>query len=270
MTDEAALLEDVAAAQRGDRGALERVVRAIQDRIFHRAVRMLGHPEDARDASQEVLVRVVTKLGSFRGDSRFTTWVYRVATNALLDTRKALRRRESTFDELGPALDAAVAAWSPRPVPEDKLVLDEAKQVCTQGMLLCLDRSHRLAYILGEILELPGDEAAAILDITPAAYRKRLSRAREDMEAFLGGRCGLSNPGVACRCHKLLPAAVAGGLVDPKRLAMATLPVSRADRLPLDIEQARTAAEVFRGLPEYASIDDFGAQLRDLLDGDRN
>jgi len=124
------------------------------------------------------------------------------------------------------------------------------------------------------ILELPGDEAAAILDITPditpAAYRKRLSRAREDMEAFLGGRCGLGNPGAACRCHKLLPAATAAGLVDPKRLTPAALPVSRADRLPLDIERARTAAEVFRSLPTHASLDDFGPQLRDILDGDPN
>ena len=149
-------------------------------------------------------------------------------------------------------------------------MLDEAKQVCTQGMLLCLDRPHRLAYILGEILELAGDEAAAILDITPAAYRKRLSRARADMEAFLAGRCGLANPDVTCRCHKLLPAAVAQGLVDPKRLVLATLPVSRADRLPIDIERARTAAEVFRSLAAYASTEDFGTQLREILDGDRN
>jgi len=205
--DETTLQGDVAAARRGDRDALERVVRAIQDPIYHLAMRMLGHPDDARDASQEVLVRVV---------------------------------------------------------------LDEAKQVCTQGMLLCLDRPHRLAYILGEILELSGEDAAAVLAITPAAYRKRLSRAREDMEAFLGGRCGLANPGVACRCHKLAPAAIASGLIDPARLALAKLPVRRVDRLSVDIERVRTAAEVFRSLPEYASSKGFAAQLRHLLDPGAN
>src|SRR5213075_3151663 len=129
---------------------------------------------------------------------------------------------------------------------------------------------HRIAYILGEILELAGDEAAAILDITPAAFRKRLSRARDDMEAFLGGRCGLGNPDHPCRCHKLAPAAVAGGLVDPKRLALSRLPVQRADQLRIDIERVRSAAEVFRSLPAYASSDDFAAQLRDVLLGDTN
>src|SRR5262245_1976161 len=95
-------LDDVRAAQRGDRQALERVVRAIQDDVFHLAVRVLGDPEEARDASQEVLVRVVTRLGSFRGESRFRTWVYRVATNALLDVREGLRRPVRRFEELGP------------------------------------------------------------------------------------------------------------------------------------------------------------------------
>ncbi|HXU06794.1 MAG TPA: sigma-70 family RNA polymerase sigma factor [Polyangia bacterium] len=117
-------------AQRGDRGALEDVVRAAQDDVFHLALRMLGDPEDARDACQEVLVRIVTKLGSFRGESQFRTWVYSVATHALLNFRKEMRR---------------------------------PRRRSTRGMLLCLDRPHRLAYILGEILELPGEEAAAIL-----------------------------------------------------------------------------------------------------------
>ena len=268
MTDESTLDDDVAAAQSGDREALARVVRAIQDRVYNVAVRMLGHPEDARDACQEILVKIVTKLGSFQGESRFTTWVYRVATNALLDTRKSLRRRESTFDELGPTLDAAAAAWLPTQHAEHRAVIEEAKQICTQGMLLCLDRPHRLAYILGEILELTGDEAAKILDITPAAFRKRLSRAREDMEAFLGGRCGLANPDAACRCHKLVPAAVAAGLVVRERLTLAKLPVVREDQLRLDIERLRSAAEVFRSLPLYAADEDFAARMRELLSAD--
>jgi RNA polymerase sigma factor (sigma-70 family) len=91
-------------AQRGDRGALEDVVRAAQDDVFHLALRMLGDPEDARDACQEVLVRIVTKLGSFRGESQFRTWVYSVATHALLNFRKEMRRPETSFDEGDAAL----------------------------------------------------------------------------------------------------------------------------------------------------------------------
>jgi len=264
------LLLLVEQAQQGDRRSLELVVRSVQDDVFHLALRTLGDPADARDACQEVLVRVVTKLGSFRGDSEFRTWVYSVATHALLNFRRDLRRPETTFDELGTNLDAAVAAsaGAPPPSPVDDAVLNEAKLVCTQGMLLCLDRPHRLAYILGEILELPGEEAAAILSIQPATFRKRLSRAREQMEAFLAKRCGFADPANACRCTKLLPVAVAAGIVDPEHLRLRLLPVREADRLRLDIEQARTAAEIFRSLPTYGSPEDFTAFVRKTLSAD--
>ena len=130
------------------------------------------------------------------------------------------------------------------------------------------DRPHRLAYILGEILELPGEEAAAILSIQPAAFRKRLSRAREEMETFLLGRCGLANPKNACRCAKLLPVALAAGIVDPNRLRLRLLPIREADRLRIDIDEARTATEVFRSLPTYGSPQDFTAFVRSILTTD--
>jgi RNA polymerase sigma factor (sigma-70 family) len=255
---------DVTAAQGGDRDALERVVRAIQDDVFHLALRMIGDADAARDAAQEALVRIVTKLGSFRGESKFTTWAFRVATNALLDARESRYRREQSFDQLGTALDAAVATAGPA-TGETSRLLDEAKYVCTQGMLLCLDRAHRLAFILGEILELSGDEAAAILEISHAAFRKRLSRARDDMQAFLGKRCGFADPANACRCEKLLPVAVAQGLIDPDRLTLGALPTRKRDELHASVEQLRTAVEIFRSLPSYAVDADLAQKICAML-----
>ncbi|MFO0633237.1 MAG: RNA polymerase sigma factor [Nannocystaceae bacterium] len=268
MTESKNVEAMVARAQAGDRDALAEVVRAMQDRVFHLALRMLGSAEDARDASQEILVRMVTKLGSFRGESSFTTWVHRLAVHALINTKVSLRRRESHFDELGESLDAAVAASAGMTLaPEHAALIDEAKQVCVQGMLLCLDRPHRVAYILGEILELGGDEAAAILEISHAAYRKRLSRARADMDAFFAGHCGLANPDNACRCRRLLPLAIAGGIVDPAAPPFARLPVVREDRLRVDIERLRSGAEIVRGLPQHGSPEDFALGIRTLLRG---
>src|SRR5215471_13815103 len=105
------LEELVRAAQGGDGAALEQVVRAVQDDVFGLAMRMLGHPDDARDAAQEVLIRVVTKLSSFHGDSRFRTWVYRVAANGILNFRTELRTPERSFEEAGAQLDAALDAF---------------------------------------------------------------------------------------------------------------------------------------------------------------
>ncbi len=75
-------------AQQGDQEALEEIVRQIQDRVHHLAMRMLVNPEDALEATQEILILVITKLSTFRGDSAFQTWVYRVAANYLLSEKK--------------------------------------------------------------------------------------------------------------------------------------------------------------------------------------
>jgi RNA polymerase sigma factor (sigma-70 family) len=267
--DDAALHQLVANAQAGDGVAVEEVVRAIQDDVFDLALRMLGDADDARDASQEVLVRIVTKLGSFRGESAFRTWVYRVAANALLSFRGELRRKEISFDEAAAQLDAAIehARQAPAapPDPAHSALVNEVKLACAHGMLLCLDRPHRLAYILGAILDLPGEEAAAVLEISAVAFRKRLSRAREEMEAFLRANCGLADPANACRCTKLLPTALAAGVVDPGRLVLKRLPTREVDRLQIDVQRVRTAVEVFRSLPKYAAPQDFAGALRALL-----
>lgn len=264
--DHTQLDELVRQAQSGDATALEQVVRAVQDEVFDLALRMLGEPTDARDASQEVLVRIVTKLGSFRGESQFRTWVYRVAANALLNFRGEIRRKETSFQEAEEQLQGAIAAaGNAPPSAADDTLLNEVKLVCAHGMLLNLDRPHRIAYVLGEILELAGEQGAAVLEISPVAFRKRLSRAREDMGAFLKRNCGIADPANACRCTKLLPLARAAGLVDPDRLVMTRLPTRESDRLHRDVEKIRTAAEIFRSLPKYASPTDFATSLRALL-----
>jgi RNA polymerase sigma factor (sigma-70 family) len=264
------LEELVRAAQGGDGTALEQVVREVQDDVFGLAFRMLGHADDARDAAQEVLIRVTTKLSTFQGGSRFRTWVYRVAANGILNFRTALRTPERSFDEAGAQLDAALDVYeaAPSTEPDRDILVNEVKVACTHGMLLCLDRPHRLAYVFGEILEFSGDDAAAILELSPAAFRKRLSRAREEMERFLRKHCGLADPTNRCRCAKLVSTAVAAGVVDPRRLVLGSMKAKQADRLRLDIEEIRSAAEVFRSLPSFAAPTDFAAKLRTWLTGD--
>ena len=103
----------VAEARGGSRDSLERLVVEIQRPVYNLARRMLWHPEDARDASQEILVRVVTHLSAFRGDSRFLTWVYRIAANYLISARQSrVEVQGLTFDEF--AADLADGLWTCR------------------------------------------------------------------------------------------------------------------------------------------------------------
>ena len=98
-------------AKAGDKHALEALILKIQDRIYGLSVRMLFYPADAEDATQEILIKVITRLDSFHGESAFTTWVYSIASNHLLSIRK--KRAENndwTFEEYGNLIDKNVSA----------------------------------------------------------------------------------------------------------------------------------------------------------------
>jgi RNA polymerase sigma factor (sigma-70 family) len=258
MDDEKQLIER---AQKGDRAAMERVLADASTLIYRLAVRMLGDPADAQDASQEILMRVASGLGSFRGDSAFRTWVYRVASNQLLTARRR-RAEEATksFDELAGFLDAGIAA--DLPAIEDQALVREAKLTCNARMLLCLDRDHRLAYILGEILDLSSEEGAEILEISSDAFRKRLSRARERMDEFVTARCGLVDSKHPCRCGKVAALAVDVGKLSLTQLRWAHHAVNPRAK---EIDQLVDAVALFRSNPDYAAPETLARGVRELL-----
>ena len=270
-------LEDlVRQARGGDRDSLERLVSAIQDRIYGLALRMLWHPEDARDATQEILVRIVTRLGTYRGESSFSTWAHRVAANYLLTARKSrVEQQALTFQRFGEDLEDGLSDASAVPATgETALLLEEVKVGCTLGMLTCLDRAHRLAYILGEIMELEHGEAAAALQIAPAAHRKRLSRARERINALMLARCGLVRKENACRCRRRVATAIGLGRLDPQRLLFASS-LEQARQFPQvlaeirRLEEARRAAALYRSHGDAEPSRSFVVWLRELVTGTR-
>jgi RNA polymerase sigma factor (sigma-70 family) len=273
MSGELASLEDLAArAVQGDPRAVEDLVRATRDDVYNLAMRMLGHPADAEDATQEILVKVVTRLGSFRGESSLRTWVWRVAANHLLSVKRGRREPQHvSFEGMEEMLGAGVAAGMPPPDgPEQKILEEEVKLGCTQMMLACLDREHRLAFILGDIFDLTGEEGGRVLEIEPAAFRKRLSRARQRMRAFMQRTCGLVSEEAACRCTLQIGPSVHAGLLDPGRLVYTAHPVRalsdpRVRKQYAVIEGAHRSTAVFRSHPEYAAPEGLLERLREMI-----
>lgn len=264
----------VVRARKGDRKALEAVVRAIQPEVYALALRFLWQPQDAEDATQEVLIRIISAIKGFHGNSRFRTWVYRVACNKLLTLRKqGMEQRSMSFDEFGEDLAQGLSdnCGSSPDDADRRLLLEEVKIGCTSAMLMCLDRNHRLAYILGEIVELDHVEAAEVLEVNPTAFRKRLSRARESISSFMMSRCGLANPANACRCRRRVASAVKQGRVDPDNLIFATSS-GRAKQFPQvlikirQLEETRRAAALYRSHPTPKPSKAFIAWLKSLAD----
>jgi len=264
----------VAAAKKGDCKALEALVCAVQKDVYNLAVRFLWHSQDAEDVTQEILIRVITGLAGFEGKSSFRTWVYRVASNTMLTQgKKRMEQAALSFDEFGEALADGLsdAPLTANDNVAGELLLEEVKIGCTHAMLLCLDRDHRFAYILGEILDLNHVEGAEILDITPAAFRKRLSRANDRITSFMTAHCGMIEPSNPCRCKLRVNCAVERGYVQPKELCFAnSLP--QAKRFPevlhtiRQLEDSRRVAALYRSHPELEPSTPFTVWLAKLLD----
>src|SRR5438094_7810054 len=210
-------------AKEGERSPLEELVRRHQPWIYNIAVRMLAHQQDAEDATQEILIKAVTRLSSFEGRSSFRTWLYRLVVNHILNMRRGRAERPITFSEYGRGLDGTPDLDLPDSAsgPDVRLLVDEARIGCTSAMLLCLDREQRLIYVLGEILSVTDTVGAELLEMSPDNFRQRLARARRDLHSFINDKCGLVNKANPCRCAKKTRGFIEAGYVDPTHLLFA-------------------------------------------------
>lgn len=267
------------AATRGDLGALDTLLAAVQPGLYNLAVRMLGNRDDAAEATQEILLKLVTHLGSFRGESAFATWAWRVARNHLLTARtRNAECPEVSLDAMAERLQAgldfaaslAQRHGEPPPLtPQDKLEARQVALACTQNMLMTLNREQRLAVVLDTVFDLPSKEAAAVVGVTPEAYRQRLSRARSLLDRFTGQTCGLTNPQAACHCERQLPAlrTLQGG---GPRKAIGLVALHRPERDEAErnfaaFTRVSDAAALFRAHPAYQAPDSMRAAIRAVL-----
>lgn len=258
------LLEDLARqALEGDRDALDGLVRALQGDVYGLALRMLWNREDAEDATQEILVRVVTRLSQFEFRSRLKTWVYRLAVNYILDVRKSpIERLHLNFERFA---DNLVQGREPASASdtEHSLLIEEVKLGCSLAMLQCLDRPHRIAFVLGEIMELSGPEAAEVLHLEPTLFRKRLQQAREEILQFTRSHCGLVSDAAACRCHQRVASAAVAAAPDapPVTFARRATSFQEARALVREVEAARSTLALYHTSGPRTSTIDFAQRL---------
>jgi RNA polymerase sigma factor (sigma-70 family) len=255
-SDDLALVES---ARGGELQALEKLVLRHQAWVYNIAVRMVFHPQDAEEVTQEVLIKAVTRLSTFRGDSTFRTWLYRITANHVLNMkRRGGELRPQTFAIYSAAINDTpdLDLPDPKSVPVDvPLLVEEAKLTCTTGMLMCLDRRQRLVFTLGEILGVGDTVGGEVLEMSADNFRQCLARARRDLYQFMHGQCGLVNANNPCRCPKKTKGFIAGGHVDPGRLLFVPLHVRRIKDAAADtvreIEDVldREYAAVFREHP---------------------
>jgi len=205
----------------GNKEALESLIKKHQDWIYNIALTFVGDKDEAADLTQEVLIKIVTKLGSFKQKSSFKTWVYRIVKNHFLNMKRGKYETNSpTFEQFGQGLDQLpnenISDYSYE--VEGKLLVKEAKISCMKGMLLCLDREQRMIYIIGELFEFKDTIGSDIMEVSKENFRIKLHRAKKQLYNFMDNKCGLINKNNPCRCARKTAGFIKMGFVDPVNL----------------------------------------------------
>ena len=166
----------------GDEDAFAQLVGLHEKKVYGLALRMCGNPEDAADAAQEAFLAAWKGLPRFRGEAGFSTWLYRLTSNAAIDHLRRVKRQrgEVSLDGGGPGLDAVDDAPSPQAQAEET----ELREAVAEGLSM-LSEDHRQALLLRELRGLRYEEIASELRVDLGTVKSRISRARGSLRKIL-------------------------------------------------------------------------------------
>ena len=265
------LLALVQKATSGDKKSLESIVLGIQDLVFNLSLRMLGTFHDAEDATQDILLKVITHLSSFKGESSFSTWVFSIAANHLKNYQKHMFAKfPLSFEFYGDDIKNAKIGDVPDLTQnvEQSILAEELKLSCTNVMLQCLDAESRCIFILGTMFKVDSRIAGDILGITPEAYRQRLSRIRKKVADFLKEYCGEYGQG-KCRCKERVNYAIQSHRLMPKQLSFTSASV--LDQTAMEVKEAMEEiddlSQTFSFCKTYQPPESLKKFIEDFLDG---
>ncbi len=257
-------------ATNGEKESLETIILSVQGLVFNLSLRMLGTFHDAEDATQDILLKIVTHLSSFKGESSFSTWVFRIATNHLKNYQKHMFAKfPLSFEFYGNDIKNGKIDDVPDLTQnvEKSILAEELKLSCTNVMLQCLDAESRCIFILGTMFKVDSRIAGDILGITPEAYRQRLSRIRSKMADFLKEYCGEYGNG-RCRCANRVNYAIQNHRISPAQLDFTTaVPMETMAEVKQAMEEIDDLSQVFSFCKTYESPERLKEFIRNFLEG---
>ena len=193
--DENRILSAVEAVLNGDGSAFEEIVRAYEKNVYNLALRMTASREDALDLSQEAFLKAYSSMHTFRGESKFSVWLYRIVSNTCLDFLRVRARRNETSlereDEDGETARREIPdeSLSPERLLERKLTRESV-----QRALMSLPEDQRKILLLREIEGLSYEEIARVLSLESGTVKSRIFRARRKLCEFLASEGNISVP----------------------------------------------------------------------------
>lgn len=206
----------VKSAVKGNPAHLEKLILRHQDWIYNITLRMVYDPDDALDITQEIIIKIMTKLSTFNEHkASFRTWLYRIVANHVINIKKSRYKYTFDFDD---AYFDMIPDENPAAGPETNLLIQELKISCFMGSLLCLKPRDRLVFILSAVLNVTVAVGSEVMEISRVNYRQILSRSRNKLFDYLNGNCGLLDPANKCHCAKKINGCIRVSLLDPDNI----------------------------------------------------
>ena len=262
-------------AVKGDKKSLEDLIKRHQAWIYNISLKMVWDPADAEDVTQETLIKIITKLSTFRGDSSFRTWAYRIAANHVINMKKKrMELNYTSFSKYGNDIINSPDTDLPDPGSvnaEIDMLIEETKIGCMNAMLLCLDREQRLIFILGSMFGANDETGSEIMEMSRENFRQRLSRARKQLSNFMSNKCGLMDKNNPCHCNKKTKLMMDAGHVNPDNLLFSKKYLYTIEKVaPEKYEQIedlfeKKAVKLFREHP-FQQSPDFVRSLRMIME----
>lgn len=175
-------------AKDGDIAAFEQLISNYQIKIYHIAYHMLSNEQDAEDAAQEAMLKAYRYLGSFKEESGFYTWIYRITHNICLDMLRKRKRSLAHETDLvkkdQDGQEAEVQIIDAKPQPEEQLMSKQVQKEM-QNAIAELKENYRIVLVMRDIEGMSYDDIAAVLEISAGTVKSRLNRARENLRKII-------------------------------------------------------------------------------------
>ena len=245
----------------GNKQSFEKLISSIQPLVFNLSLRFIWNRMDAEDATQEILIKIITNLSKFDGRSKFQTWVYRISTNYLINLKQTnLEKTSISFNSFSNELNS-IKELASYDFPDKDLLEKEMKTGCTLAMLQCLNRDLRMAFILGSILKIKSNVACEIIETSPENFRKKLEKSRKLIASFLNSNCGVYKPKNKCRCNKRITPAIACGRITKNNLNF----VENIETYNEEMEEINSMTGIYQNHGLFKSKSDFLEKLNGML-----
>lgn len=225
-------------------------LKQIWNMVFNLSLNFLHDSNAAEEAAQEIFLRAQSSIKTFRHESKFSTWIYKIAYNYLIDQTRLQFRDEISFE----VFERDVNNFEPFVNEinlsniEMEMYTEQIKIGCTKAMLKCLSPIDRFVYIIGKIFGFSSKDGSIICGLSDAAYRKRLSRAAQKIANFVNMNCGLVNQNATCQCNKRIRIALDRQRINPDMLLHHTTSNKIKDYLK-EMNAIDSVAIIFRDNP---------------------